>query len=143
MCRCSLRCVAYSCIHPDQVTTTRYRCRSLRLQVRSLLPEYTEALPHHLLHSFSGFMLHFFPLFCAFYAWQITSFVLSIMRLMDMYISFKYPICTFHLYHAVYVPMLFFRKISRLSLGLKSSDASEPFVTLIHSQNSCCLHVHA
>src|SRR5712671_1809805 len=39
---------------------------------------------------FSGFTLLFFLLFCAFYVWQIALFVLSIMRLVDMYHFYTY-----------------------------------------------------
>ena len=35
--------------------------------------------------SFSGFTLLFFALFCAFYAWQVVSFVLATKRLLDIY----------------------------------------------------------
>jgi hypothetical protein len=41
-------------------------------------------------HRFSGFTLLFFLLFCAFYVWQIVVFVLSIMRLVDMYHFYTY-----------------------------------------------------
>ena len=39
---------------------------------------------------FSGFTLLFFLLFCTFYVWQIAVFVLSIMRLVDMYRFYTY-----------------------------------------------------
>lgn len=39
----------------------------------------------HLIRRFSGFTLLFFIAFTAFYVWQIVSYVLSIMRLVDMY----------------------------------------------------------
>ncbi|KAI9446179.1 APG9-domain-containing protein [Lactarius indigo] len=39
---------------------------------------------------FSGFTLLFFLLFCAFYVWQIALFVLSVMRLVDMYRFYTY-----------------------------------------------------
>ncbi|KAI9511107.1 APG9-domain-containing protein [Russula earlei] len=67
-----LRCVNYSLIHPDQVT---------RL---------SDIIVERCVFRFSGFTLLFFLLFCAFYVWQIALFVLSIMRLVDMYHFYTY-----------------------------------------------------
>ncbi|KAI0293550.1 autophagy protein Apg9-domain-containing protein [Russula brevipes] len=67
-----LRCVDYSRIHPDQVT---------RL---------SDIVVERCVSRFSGFTLLFFLLFCAFYVWQIASFVLSTMRLVDMYNFYTY-----------------------------------------------------
>ncbi|KAH9958329.1 autophagy protein Apg9-domain-containing protein [Russula dissimulans] len=67
-----LRCVDYSLIHPDRV---------IRL---------SDILVERCVSRFSGFTLLFFLLFCAFYVWQIALFVLSIMRLVDMYHFYTY-----------------------------------------------------
>jgi len=57
--------------------------------------------------SFSGFTLLFFLLFCAFYVWQIAMFVLSIMRLVDMYHFYTYllqiPDVRLYLYAAAHL----------------------------------------
>ena len=77
-------------------------------------------------------------LFCAFYVWQIALFVLSIMRLVDMYHFYTYllqiPDVRPSSIRRRFISYLFFsfRKISRLSPGPKSSDALEPSVILIH-----------
>ncbi|KAI0306296.1 autophagy protein Apg9-domain-containing protein [Multifurca ochricompacta] len=67
-----LRCVDYSRIHPDAVT---------RL---------SDIVVDRCVSRFSGFTLLFFLLFCALYAWQIALFVLSVMRLADMYRFYTY-----------------------------------------------------
>ena len=85
-----------------------------------------------------GFTFLFFMLFCDFYVWQIALFVLSIMRLVDMYPFYTYllqipdvgPLTS--ICRRLSSQFFFPRKISRLSHGLKSSDALEPSVTLIH-----------
>jgi hypothetical protein len=75
-------------------------------------------------------------LFCAFYVWQIALFVLSIMRLVDMYHFYTYllqiPDVRPSPIRREVISQRFFRRISRLSLGPKSSDALELSVTLIH-----------
>jgi autophagy-related protein 9 len=43
-----------------------------------------------LFNRFSGFTLLFFILFTAFYIWQIISFVMSVIRLVDMYNFYTY-----------------------------------------------------
>ncbi|KAI0780544.1 APG9-domain-containing protein [Trametes elegans] len=62
-----LGCVDYSRIRPDKVT---------RL---------SEVVVKRCVSRFSGFTLLFFVLFTAFFAWQLVSFALSMMRLVDMY----------------------------------------------------------
>ncbi|KAI0032191.1 autophagy protein Apg9-domain-containing protein [Vararia minispora EC-137] len=62
-----LRCVDYSRIRPEQIT---------RL---------SDIIVGRCVTRFSGFTLLVFSLFCFFYVWQIISFVLSTMRLLDMY----------------------------------------------------------
>ncbi|KAI0318827.1 autophagy protein Apg9-domain-containing protein [Amylostereum chailletii] len=62
-----LRCLDYSRIRPDEAT---------RL---------SDVVVDKCVSQFSGFTLLFFLLFCAFYLWQVVSFVLSTMRLVDMY----------------------------------------------------------
>ena len=76
-------------------------------------------------------------LFCAFYVWQIALFVLSIMRLVDMYHFYTYLLQIPDVRSSPYAAgsslnTYFLRKIFKLSLGPKSSDALEPSVTLIH-----------
>src|SRR5258708_2035909 len=99
--------------------------------------------------SFSGFSHLFFLLFCAFYVWQIAMFVLSTMRLVDMYHFYTYllqipDVRLPHLPPACHLSTLFSRKTSRPSPGPKLSDALELSATLIHSPNSPRrLHVHA
>ncbi|KAJ3985416.1 putative transmembrane protein [Lentinula detonsa] len=60
-------CIDYSRIHPD---------KQMKL---------SEAIVDRCVSKFSGFTLLFFILFTAFYAWQIATFVLGVMRLVDMY----------------------------------------------------------
>ncbi|KAJ3774233.1 putative transmembrane protein [Lentinula raphanica] len=60
-------CIDYSKIHPD---------KQMRL---------SEAIVDRCVSKFSGFTLLFFILFAAFYIWQIATFVLGVMRLVDMY----------------------------------------------------------
>ncbi|KAI0636593.1 APG9-domain-containing protein [Trametes polyzona] len=62
-----LGCVDYSRIRPDKVT---------RL---------SEVVVKRCVSRFSGFTLLFFMLFTAFFAWQLVSYALSMMRLVDMY----------------------------------------------------------
>ncbi|RPD66515.1 APG9-domain-containing protein [Lentinus tigrinus ALCF2SS1-7] len=62
-----LGCVDYSRIRPDKVT---------RL---------SEVVVSRCVSRFSGFTLFFFMLFSAFFIWQLVSYVLSMMRLVDMY----------------------------------------------------------
>ncbi|KAI0664761.1 APG9-domain-containing protein [Cubamyces menziesii] len=62
-----LGCVDYSRIRPDKVT---------RL---------SDVVVKRCVSRFSGFTLLFFVLFTAFFAWQLVSYVLSMMRLVDMY----------------------------------------------------------
>ncbi|KIK58252.1 hypothetical protein GYMLUDRAFT_202734 [Collybiopsis luxurians FD-317 M1] len=62
-----LGCIDYSKIHPD---------KQMRL---------SNALVDRCVSRFSGFTLLFFILFMAFYVWQIVTFVLGVMRLVDMY----------------------------------------------------------
>ena len=85
-----LRCVDYSRVHSDHVTRLSdivvERCVS-RCVYRTV-PLASSIL--FLFRRFSGFTLLFFLLFCAFYVWQIALFVLSVMRLMDMYRFYTY-----------------------------------------------------
>ncbi|KAI8989804.1 APG9-domain-containing protein [Trametes punicea] len=67
-----LGCVDYSRIRPDQVT---------RL---------SEVVVKKCVSRFSGFTLLFFVLFTAFFAWQLVSYVLGMMRLVDMYRFYTY-----------------------------------------------------
>ncbi|KAI9065414.1 APG9-domain-containing protein [Trametes sanguinea] len=67
-----LGCVDYSRIRPDKVT---------RL---------SEVVVKRCVSRFSGFTLLFFVLFTAFFAWQLVSYVLSMMRLVDMYRFYTY-----------------------------------------------------
>ncbi|TDL25003.1 APG9-domain-containing protein [Rickenella mellea] len=67
-----LGCVDYSRIRPEGHT---------RL---------SDVVVDHCISKFSGFTLLFFTFFGAFYVWQIVSFVLGIMRLVDMYRFFTY-----------------------------------------------------
>ncbi|KAI9459444.1 APG9-domain-containing protein [Lactarius psammicola] len=67
-----LRCVDYSRVRSDHVT---------RL---------SDIVVERCVSRFSGFTLLFFLLFCAFYVWQIALFVLSVMRLVDMYRFYTY-----------------------------------------------------
>ncbi|KAF8261690.1 autophagy protein Apg9-domain-containing protein [Lactarius quietus] len=67
-----LRCVDYSRVRADHVT---------RL---------SDIVVDRCVSRFSGFTLLFFLLFCAFYVWQIALFVLSVMRLVDMYRFYTY-----------------------------------------------------
>ncbi|KAH9001006.1 APG9-domain-containing protein [Lactarius akahatsu] len=67
-----LRCVDYSRVRSDQVT---------RL---------SDIVVERCVSRFSGFTLLCFLLFCAFYVWQIALFVLSVMRLVDMYRFYTY-----------------------------------------------------
>ncbi|KAJ4493420.1 putative transmembrane protein [Lentinula lateritia] len=60
-------CIDYSRIHPD---------KQMRL---------SEAIVGRCVSKFSGFPLLFFILFTVFYVWQVATFVLGIMRLVDMY----------------------------------------------------------
>ncbi|KAH9852710.1 APG9-domain-containing protein [Lenzites betulinus] len=62
-----LGCVDYSRIRPDKVT---------RL---------SEVVVKRCVSRFSGFTLLFFMLFTAFFAWQLASYALSMIRLLDMY----------------------------------------------------------
>ncbi|TFY79404.1 hypothetical protein EWM64_g4608 [Hericium alpestre] len=62
-----LRCVDYSRIQPERIQ---------RL---------SDVVVDRCVSRFSGFSFLFFVLFCAFYIWQIASYALSIMRLVDMY----------------------------------------------------------
>jgi hypothetical protein len=63
----------------------------MRFPVRHSLPD---GAPHvsdrSFFYRFSGFTLLFFLLFCAFYVWQIVLFILSTMRLVDMYHFYTY-----------------------------------------------------
>ncbi|KAI0263381.1 autophagy protein Apg9-domain-containing protein [Gloeopeniophorella convolvens] len=67
-----LRCIDYSRIIPEHTT---------RL---------SDMVVDRCVSRFSGFTLLFFLLFCAFYVWQIALFVLSVMRLVDMYRFYTY-----------------------------------------------------
>ncbi|KAI0647440.1 APG9-domain-containing protein [Trametes meyenii] len=67
-----LGCVDYSRIRPDKVT---------RL---------SEVVVRKCVSRFSGFTLIFFMLFTAFFLWQLVSYVLSMMRLVDMYRFYTY-----------------------------------------------------
>ncbi|KAH9952059.1 APG9-domain-containing protein [Amylocystis lapponica] len=67
-----LGCVDYSRIRPDQVT---------RL---------SEIIVNRCVSRFSGLTLIFFLLFTAFFVWQLVSYVLDIMRLVDMYRFYTY-----------------------------------------------------
>lgn len=67
-----LGCIDYSRIVPD---------KSLRL---------SDVVVKHCVARFSGFTWLFFLLFIAFYIWQIVTFALGIMRLVDMYNFFTY-----------------------------------------------------
>ncbi|VDC03011.1 unnamed protein product [Peniophora sp. CBMAI 1063] len=62
-----LRCVDYARIRPEEIT---------RLG---------DVVVPRCVARFSGFTLLFFALFCAFYAWQVVSFVLATKRLLDIY----------------------------------------------------------
>ena len=53
-----------------------------------------------------------------------------------LYVSPSNTRCALFTYTLQFISRYFFRKISRPSPGPKSFDASEPSVTLIHSQNS-------
>ncbi|KAI0748469.1 APG9-domain-containing protein [Daedaleopsis nitida] len=67
-----LGCVDYSRIRPEKVT---------RL---------SEVVVSRCVSRFSGFTLLFFMLFSAFFVWQLVSYTLSMMRLMDMYRFYTY-----------------------------------------------------
>ncbi|KAJ7149368.1 putative transmembrane protein [Mycena filopes] len=67
-----LGCVDYSRIRPE---------KSMKL---------ADVVVSRCVSNFSGFTLLFFILFIAFYVWQITSFVLSVFRLVDMYHFFTH-----------------------------------------------------
>ncbi|KAH9180820.1 APG9-domain-containing protein [Lactarius sanguifluus] len=67
-----LRCVDYSRVRSDHVT---------RL---------SDIVVERCVSRFSGFTLLFSLLICAFYVWQIALFVLSVMRLVDMYRFYTY-----------------------------------------------------
>lgn len=85
-----LRCVDYSRVRSDHVTRLSdivvERCVSRCVYL--ITPLACSILFHF--RRFSGFTLLFFLLFCAFYVWQIALFVLSVMRLMDMYRFYTY-----------------------------------------------------
>ncbi|KAH8099544.1 APG9-domain-containing protein [Cristinia sonorae] len=67
-----LGCVDYSRIRPEQAT---------RL---------SEVVVPYCVSRFSGFTLLFFLLFTSFFIWQIVTYVLSVVRLMDMYRFYTY-----------------------------------------------------
>ena len=66
-----------------------------------------------LFRRFSGFTLLFFLLFCAFYAWQIALFVLSVMRLVDMYRFYTYLLQI----PDVRIPSMYLRSSPNISVG--------------------------
>jgi hypothetical protein len=107
-----LRCVDYSRVHSDHVT------RLSDIVVERCVSRYA---PPHLfvqyiylfIRRFSGFTLLFFLLFCAFYVWQIALFVLSVMRLADMYRFYT------HLLQIpdVRIPSMYLRSSPNISVG--------------------------